>query len=100
MEAIYQFVHLESSDSLKDFTQQKLEKLENKFDQIISAEVHFRKQEGNEPPNAFICNISLSVPGPNVFAESTKDSFEAAIADCVKELDRQLTKKKEQIRTY
>lgn len=99
MEAIYQFVNLERSEALQDFTQQKLNKLDRKFDQIISAEVHFRKLEEKTNKN-YLCNISLSVPGPTIFAESENDSFEAAVAECVQEINRQLTKKKEQMRSY
>ncbi|MGB8703466.1 MAG: HPF/RaiA family ribosome-associated protein, partial [Gillisia sp.] len=62
METIFQFVQLAKSDSLEEFTTQKLQKLENKYDFIIRAEVHFKKEEAQDP-NGFICNIKLSLPG-------------------------------------
>lgn len=99
MKTVYQFVGLERSEALQDFTQQKLDKIEKKYDQIISAEVHFKKHEGREP-NEFECNMSLSIPGPTLFTESEAESFEAAVSQCARELERQLTKRKEQMRSY
>ncbi|TVZ28283.1 putative sigma-54 modulation protein [Gillisia sp. Hel_I_86] len=99
MEAIFQFVQLTKSERLEELTQQKLDKLENKYDWVIRADVFFKKQDGEEP-KGFICNIRLSVPGPQVFAESNETSFEAAIAETVSDLDRQLSKRKAQMKTY
>ncbi|WP_034925150.1 HPF/RaiA family ribosome-associated protein [Gillisia sp. CAL575] len=99
MEAIFQFVQLTKSERLEELTQKKLDKLENKYDWIIRADVFFKKQDGMEP-KGFICNIKLSVPGPQVFAESNESSFEAAMAETVSDLDRQLSKRKAQMNTH
>lgn len=99
MEAIFQFVQLTKSERLEELTQKKLDKLETKYDWIIRADVFFKKQDGMEP-KGFICNIKLSVPGPQVFAESNETSFEAAMAETVSDLDRQLSKRKAQMSTH
>ena len=99
MEAIYQFVKLEKSEALQEFAQKKLDKLEVKYNFIVKAQVYFKKEEAQDP-DGFICNIKLSVPGPQIFAESNKDSFESATAETVKDLDKQLAKKKSQMRTH
>lgn len=99
MEAIFQFVQLAKSERLEELTQKKLEKLENKYDWIVSADVFFKKQEG-EAPKGFICNIKLGVPGVQVFAESNEDSFEAAMAETINDLDRQLSKRKAQMNAH
>lgn len=99
MEAIFQFVQLAKSERLEELTQKKLEKLENKYDWIVSADVFFKKQEG-EAPKGFICNIKLGVPGTQVFAESNEDSFEAAMAETISDLDRQLSKRKAQMNAH
>jgi putative sigma-54 modulation protein len=99
MEAIFQFVQLTKSERLEELTQKKLDKLENKYDWIIRADVFFKKQDGMDP-KGFICNIKLSVPGPQVFAESNETSFEAAMAETVSDLDRQLSKRKAQMNTH
>ncbi len=99
MEAIFQFVQLAKSERLEELTQKKLDKLETKYDWIIRADVFFKKQDGMDP-KGFICNIRLSVPGPQVFAESNENSFEAAMAETVSDLDRQLSKRKAQMKTH
>ncbi|WP_010228397.1 HPF/RaiA family ribosome-associated protein [Gillisia marina] len=99
MEAIFQFVQLSKSERLEELTQKKLDKLENKYDWIVSADVFFKKQDG-EAPKGFICNIKLGTPGVQIFAESDEDSFEAAIAETVRDLDRQLSKRKAQLKTH
>lgn len=99
MDARFQYVKLDRSEALEDFTQKKLDKLENRYDWIISAEVHFKKHEPEEP-KGYICNISLSGPGPIIFAESNEESFEAAAAETVRDLERQLSKRKGQMKSY
>lgn len=99
MEAIFQFVQLSKSERLEELTQKKLDKLENKYDWIVRADVFFKKEDA-EAPQGFICNIKLGTPGAQVFAESDKDSFEAAIAETVSDLDRQLAKRKAQMKAY
>lgn len=99
MKTQFSFVDLERSEVLQDFTQEKLDKLENKYDFIIQAEVHFKKDEDLEP-NGYICNILVSAPGPRLFSESKEDSFEAAASKCIKDLEKQLAKKKGQMKTY
>ena len=99
MDARFQYVKLERSESLEDFTQKKLDKLETKYDWLISAEVLFKKHEPEEP-KGYICNISLSGPGPIIFAESNEESFEAAAAETVRDLEKQLSKRKGQMKSY
>lgn len=99
METIYQFVALSKSERLQNYVNEKLEKLERKYDFITRAEVHFKRNHA-EDPKGFICNIKVSIPGPQLFAESNSDSFEAAASQTVKDLDKQLDKKKGQMQTH
>lgn len=99
MDARFQYVKLERSESLEEFTQKKLDKLETKYDWLISAEVHFKRHEPEEP-KGYICNISLSGPGPIIFAESNEESYEAAAAETVRDLEKQLSKRKGQMKSY
>lgn len=99
MEAIYQFVKIDKDEKLQDFAQKKLDKLETKYDWIVKAQVYFKKEEAQDP-DGYICNIKLSVPGPQIFAESNENSFEAATAETIRDLDRQLAKKKSQMKSH
>jgi len=45
MEAIYQFVKLDKSESLQEFAQKKLDKLETKYDWIVKAQVYLKRKK-------------------------------------------------------
>lgn len=99
MDAQFQFVQLDHSDAVENFTREKLNNLEKKYDYIVRAQVIFKKEEGQDP-RGYICNIKLSVPGPQIFAESNEESFEAAAAETVRDLERQLSKQKGKMNTH
>ncbi|AVR46363.1 ribosome-associated translation inhibitor RaiA [Christiangramia fulva] len=99
MEAIFEFVQLDKSENLESFTQKKLNKLENKYNWIVRANVFFKRDE-NQKPDGYICEIKLSVPGPEIFAQSNENSFEAAIAQTVSDLERQCSKRKAKMTSH
>lgn len=88
-----QYVHMPTSESLSRIITEKLEKLHHKFSWILKAEV-FLKLENNNSGENQICEIELSAPGPRLFATSKKDDFEKAVVSTIKELERQLKKRK------
>ena len=99
MEAIFEFVNVEKSQSLESFTQKKLDKLENKYNWIVRANVYFKKDE-NQKPNGYISEIRLSAPGPEIFAQSNENSFEASVAETVSDVERQCSKRKAKMSTH
>ncbi len=99
MEAIFEFVQLDKSDSLESFTQKKLDKLENKFNWVVRANVFFKRDE-NQKPDGYICEIRLSAPGPEIYAQSNENSFEAAVAKTVKDIERQCSKRKDKMTSH
>jgi len=42
----------------------------------------------------------LSAPGLQIFAESNENSFEAATSETIRDLERQLSKRKGQMKTH
>lgn len=99
MEAIFEFVNLEKSQNLEAFTQKKLDKIENKYNWIVRANVYFKKDE-NQKPRGYITEIRLSAPGPEIFAQSNENSFEASIAETVSDIERQCSKRKAKMSTH
>lgn len=95
----FQYVGLDVSDTLSAFTEEKLEKLFNKYEFLISATVYF-KQDDNKHDTGKICNIELSLPGPRIFATSTERNFEIAVRETISDLERQLSKRKETFKTH
>lgn len=99
METIFEFVNINKSETLEAFTQKKLNKLENKYDWIVRANIYFKRDE-NQKPNGYISEIRLSAPGPEIFAQSNENSFESSVSNTVSDLDRQCEKRKAKMSTH
>ncbi|MBT8181764.1 MAG: ribosome-associated translation inhibitor RaiA [Eudoraea sp.] len=89
-----QYVQMPTSESMSAIVTSKLEKLANKYDWIIKADVFF-KLENDPSGKGKVCEIQLSAPGPRIFAKSSQDNFEKAAATTIKELENQLRRRKE-----
>ncbi len=95
----FQYVNTDISETLSAFTTHKLENLGNKFEFIISAQVYFKHNDKDHDAGK-ICNIELSLPGPRIYATSNKHSYEMAVNETIKDLTRQLRKRKEIYKEY
>ncbi len=93
MEHRIQFVRTETSETAERLAIEKLDKLGSKYNEIISAQVFFKEEKGSNGKGK-ICDIRLSLPGPQIFASSDEESFEAAVAETINDLNRQLAKRK------
>ncbi|WP_346882021.1 HPF/RaiA family ribosome-associated protein [uncultured Algibacter sp.] len=94
-----QYIGIDASETLSAFTKEKLEKLFNRYEFLISAEVHF-KQDEKQHDTGKICNIELSLPGPRIFATSNEHNFEVSVRETINDLERQLKKRKEVYKTH
>lgn len=94
-----QFVKMPTSVAMSEYVENKLSKLAEKYDWLIRAEVSF-KMENNVYGKGNICEIELSLPGPKVFATSTKETFEAAAKETISDLEKQLKKRKAKFITH
>ena len=88
-----QFVKMPTSEALTAFTEKRLKKLADKYQWLIHAEVYYKLE--NDTKGKRICEIELSLPGPKIFALSKEDNFELALKNSLKDVDRQLKKRKE-----
>jgi putative sigma-54 modulation protein len=95
----FQYVGVDVSETLSAFTKEKLSKLFERYEFLISATVHF-KQEENKFDTGKICNIELSLPGPRIFATSNERNFEVSVRETISDLERQIKKRKEVYKTY
>lgn len=95
----FQYVNIDVSETLSALTEEKLEKLANKFEFLISAQVFF-KHDDKDHKAGKICNIELSLPGPRIFATSNKKNYEMAMNETINDLIRQLKKRKEVYKTH
>jgi putative sigma-54 modulation protein len=93
----FEYDKVKASERLESLVLKKLEKLEDKYDFIIRADVFFKAEKTSEHETGRICNIRISIPGPRLFAEASHASYEASIAEAVDDLQRQLEKRKEKM---
>ncbi|MBT8245070.1 HPF/RaiA family ribosome-associated protein [Winogradskyella sp.] len=95
----FQYVNVDVSETLSEFTIDKLNKLREKYEFLISAQVYFKQDEKDNEAGK-ICNVELSLPGPRIFATSNEREYELAVTETVKDLKRQLERRKEAYKTY
>ncbi|RCL76868.1 MAG: ribosome-associated translation inhibitor RaiA [Flavobacteriales bacterium] len=86
-------IHFKADKKLLSFIQERLNKLEQFNDQIVSAEVYLRLDKDREKENK-ITEIKLHVPGKDLFAKKQCKSFEEATNVAVEALRRQIMKDK------
>lgn len=94
MNVNFQYVNTDVSDTLSQFTRERLDKLSRKFEFLISAQVYF-KHDDKDHEAGKICNIELSLPGPRIYATSNEREYELAVSETVRDLKRQLEKRKD-----
>jgi putative sigma-54 modulation protein len=95
----FEYVDVDVSDSLNAFSEEKLDKLFNRYEFLISATVRF-KSDNNSHTKGKICDIELSLPGPRIFATSDEAQYEVAVRETISDLERQLKKRKEVYKTH
>lgn len=100
MQIIFEYHNVTQSDRLENFANEKLERLQDKFDRVHRADVFFKKENTFTDESGHIYNIRLSLPGPRLFAESSRENFKSSIQETVDELERQLRKRKEKMKGY
>jgi len=88
-----QYVKMLNSESMTEIVSKKLNKLGDKYEWIINANVAF-KLEKDPAGKGNICEIDLSLPGPKIFASSKEKNFELAAKNTVMDLSKQLKKRK------
>lgn len=94
-----QYVQLDRSESLDAFIEKHLEKLSNRYEWVISADVAI-KEDPKDKINGKICSIELSLPGPRIFATSNERNYELSVKETISDLEKQLKKRKETYKTF
>jgi putative sigma-54 modulation protein len=89
-------VHFNADNSLLEFIQKKLNKLETFYDKIIGGEVFLKLDKGEKTSiQKKLIEIKLNVPGSSIFVKETGTSFEEATDLAMDTLTRQIKKYKE-----
>lgn len=88
-----------AKDELLDFVQRKLSKLEQFYDKIIFADVFMKLLQTSDKENKAV-EILLSIPGGDIMIKKEAKSFEEALDDNIRALERQLKKRKQKEKVY
>lgn len=86
-------VQFKADQKLIAFTEEKVDKLEQFFDNIISGEVFLRLEKSDDTKNK-LAEIRIHIPGKELFAKRQCKTFEEGIDETVEALRRQLMKTK------
>ena len=100
MNVNFEYHNISASDRLEILAGQKLSKLEQKYDFIISSDVYFKKENKSGNDDGKICKVRINTPGPALFAEASTRDFEASIAGVMDNLKKQLQKRKEKMQAH
>ena len=87
--------HVDITDSLRNYVEEKIERLERHFDKVTNTHVILSVESLRHKAEA-----TVNMSGNNIFAESTEENMYAAIDSLVDKLDRQVKKHKEKITNH
>jgi putative sigma-54 modulation protein len=90
-------VHFDADQKLIDFVNQKVKKLTQFYDEIISCEIILRLDANDEFGNK-ISEIRLVLPGGELFAKKQCKTFEEATDQSIDALKRQIHRHKEKFK--
>lgn len=88
-----------AKDELLQFVENRLSKLEQFYDKILFADVFLKVQKTSEKENKVV-EVLLSIPGDEVMVKKEAKTFEEAIDEVVRTLERQLKKRKQKQKAY
>jgi putative sigma-54 modulation protein len=84
--------HVDVTDALKSYVEEKLQKLERHYDHITNAHVILTVEKIQQRAEA-----TVHISGAEVFADANCDDMYAAIDKLTDKLDRQILKHKEKV---
>lgn len=90
----FQYHNVTASDRLEIYISKKLDKLFNRYDFVVNADVYFETQASSAVDKGKICKVRLGTPGQTLFTEASNANFEASVNEVAKELETQLKKRK------
>ena len=87
--------HIEITDSLRDYVNEKMGRLEKHFDKVSNTHVILSVENVRQKAEA-----TVNMSGNSIFAEATADDMYASIDSLVDKLDRQVKKHKEKLKNH
>ena len=94
-----QSVNFNADEKLITFIQKRMDKLETYYDKVIKSEVYLKVENTSSKENK-IFEARVSVPGDSLVVKKQCKTFEEGVDVAVASLQRQLTKRKEKLRSH
>ncbi|MDN3725152.1 ribosome-associated translation inhibitor RaiA [Aequorivita sp. SDUM287046] len=88
-----------AKSELLAFVEKKLTKLEQFYDRIVFADVYLKVQKTSEKENKAV-EVLLSIPGDDIMVKKEAKTFEEAVDEVARALERQLKKRKQKQKAY
>lgn len=87
--------HVELTDSLRDYVNEKIGRLDKHFEKVSNTHVILSVENVRQKAEA-----TVNMSGNNIFAEATGDDMYASIDALADKLDRQVKKHKEKLKNH
>lgn len=90
--------HVDITDALRNYVNEKFERLERHFDNVIDVHVILRVEKTQNCQN--VAEANLQVSGNQIHAEACDEDMYAAIDALIDKVDRQVIKHKEKLKDH
>lgn len=87
--------HVDITDALRNYVDEKFQRLERHFDNVINLHVILTVERA-----VYKAEAAMVVSGSRLYADDVRDDMYAAIDGLVDKLDRQLVKHKERLKDH
>jgi len=87
--------HVDLTDALRDYVNEKLARLERHFDKVMDVHVILTVEKLNQKAEA-----TMHLSGNDIHAEAVTEDMYASIDGLVDKLDRQIVKHKEKVTNH
>ena len=92
--------HLEVTPAIREYVQNKLERVKRHFDQVIDIAVILTVDNLTEKEKRQKAEINLRMSGKTIFVESVAQDLYAAIDTLIDKLDRSVMKYKDKVQGH
>lgn len=91
-------IHFDADRKLIDFIHERLDKLNQFHDRILSADVFLRLDHDGGNHENKVVEVRMAIPGNDLFAKRQARSFEEAAINAVEALRNQVVNTKDRLR--
>ena len=99
MNVNFQSVNYTADTKLIEFTQKRVEKITEFYDDIVDVFVYTKVENSSNKINKF-AELKIGIPGDDVIVKKTAKSFEEAINQAADSAERVLKRRKEKQRLF